>query len=362
MEIQTRNTNTLCSPLYRAIAEQGIPESSRNGPVLRFPTPLTIVIERPWERVNFSPDRDANPFFHFVESMAMLGNVNCIPMLAWFVAKMKDFSDNGETQNAFYGSRARGSKWDPMGIYELDQLEQVILELREKPNSRQAVIDLWRVSDLVSAAKDKACNVMMVFSINPDGTVRMTTFNRSNDMIWGHGSGANVVHFSYFHEYVALSLGRKMGAWYHVSNNAHVYTANPQWAKVLNASQWPDFYQVDTSQLTTAEFDRIGDGLVPLWEPDEDRQDWLNELNQFLTLTKHRAGILLPGFDMIVDFKCRLLKNTAMPMLNAWTEWKKGNKQQALRYATEIEARDWRVACLGWMGRRYNSQAGHSSP
>lgn len=340
MEIKTRNTNTLCPELYQLIREHGVSGPSRNGPVLRLPEPITITIHRPWERVNFSPERDANPFFHFMESMAMLGNVNSAPLLSFFAKNMANYSDNGDTFNAFYGSRARGGSW-ANGGFETDQLEAVIEILRRDPASRQAVVDLWRVDDLVSATKDKACNMMMVFSVVHDAVV-LTTFNRSNDAIWGHGSGANVVHFPYFQEYVATSLGRRMGPWHHVSNNMHVYTDNPQWATVRDATVWPDYYTTEP----------LEEEIFALWDFTDSRAHWLAELKAYLLVAQKRAGVLPKDFFVSPIFMLPFFRHTALPILNSWCAWKEGFKQHAVHLASGIEQRDWRIACTAWLNRR----------
>ena len=40
---------------------------SRNGPVLRYRTPVTTVWSDPTNRILWSETRDANPFLHFIE-------------------------------------------------------------------------------------------------------------------------------------------------------------------------------------------------------------------------------------------------------------------------------------------------------
>lgn len=115
MEIIARNTNDLAAKVYRALEVTGVQDQSRNGPVLRFDGPVTICLTHPWERANYCPIRDANPFFHVMESVAMLSNWNSVRLLSYFAKNMASFSDNGRTYNAFYGTRARS-------YHGLDQL------------------------------------------------------------------------------------------------------------------------------------------------------------------------------------------------------------------------------------------------
>ena len=64
----------------------------------------------------------------------------------------------------------------------------------------------------------------------------MTVSNRSNDIIWGT-FGANAVHMSMLHEYVASALMLHVGKYTQISDSFHAYTAgsnryNIQWNEV----------------------------------------------------------------------------------------------------------------------------------
>ena len=52
-----------------SLLEVGKKENTRNGWVLEFPTPFCVTYTHPTERVLFYPERDANPFFHLMESL-----------------------------------------------------------------------------------------------------------------------------------------------------------------------------------------------------------------------------------------------------------------------------------------------------
>jgi thymidylate synthase len=351
MEIISRNTNTVAETVYRKLREQGVAFTSRNGPVLRFMEPVTICLHRPWERVNFSAIRDANPFFHLIEAMAMLAPVNSAPLMTHFAKSMAGFTDDGRTYNAFYGSRARewvtpqtfAQQTDP-----LDQLSLVVKELIVKPDSRQCVVQLWDPTDLVTATKDKACNLCLLFDIvpgcglhgngfaYPSTVVRMTSFNRSNDAVLGGVTGANIVHLSFFHEYVANCLGIPTGSWWHVSNNLHAYTEQNQWIKLTQAQDWEDLYglqQVEPMKLV------------------QNKQRFDRELTTLMeTMNACFAECLsLPDEHR---FDEPFLGDVVVPVFDAWQAYKRGEKPRALTLCNNIEASDWRVACRRWITRR----------
>lgn len=315
------------------LLEEGVPNSSRNGNVLVVPEPVTICFEKPLEKVNFSQVRDANPFFHLMESMVMLAGINNVDLLSVFAKNMKNFSDNGYTYNAFYGERLR-RKWG-------DQLNAVIEELKKDPNTRQAVCQLWDPADLQRTTKDKACNMQIIFSI-VDHKVRMTTINRSNDAIWGFVNGANIVHFAYFLEYVCCSLGLSAEKWFHFSNNFHVYTDNPKWDALSKLEDFPSFYPC-TQQ--------------PLFASPEQKEVFDSEITDFVM----RGYGDLDGdgaYDSALDgvgYQTPFIQHTCRPMFLLYRDYvQSGRTRFNTMHLDAIKSTDWKIACRNWLETRIN--------
>jgi len=82
-------------------------QSSRNGLTREALEPVTTVYSKPWQRVLFNEDRDANPFFHLYEAIWMLGGCEDLRKLTHFNSGMANFSDDGLTLNGAYGYRWR---------------------------------------------------------------------------------------------------------------------------------------------------------------------------------------------------------------------------------------------------------------
>jgi len=303
-------------------------EESRNGPVLRLKGVVSVCLLKPWQRVNFCPARDANPFFHLIEAIAMLVGYNSVQLMAYLAKNMASFSDDGVRYNAFYGTRAR-SDWG-------DQLHHAIRILRSQPDSRQAVVQLWDPYDLTKQTKDKACNLSMLFH-RSGGQLCLTSFNRSNDAILGGVSGANIVHLSMFQEYVACALGLPMGPWWHVSNNLHVYVNEPKWP-ALRMAPGEDLYRYDNAELPHSPilkdavlFDLYAAHLV---------QEMLMSI---------QSGRALEEPTIHAE---PFLAHTVVPVWNAWLERKNGNPVQCEYWLSRIDAADWRLACYRWYERR----------
>lgn len=351
MNYEGRNHNQLAPLVYRDLAQEGIAMDSRNGPVLRLPGVTTLWVERPWERVNFSPVRDCNPFFHLMEAMAMLSSFNSVSFLSYFAKNMASFSDDGERFNAYYGERLR-TTWG-------DQLGAIIKELRANPQSRQCVAQIWDSADLVKSTKDKACNTQLMFSVNHLGQLEMTSINRSNDAVWGILSGANVVHLSFFHEFVALGAGLPMGPWTHVSNNLHVYTAS-----CAGAAMW--------QQLSILEddydlYEQLTPNHVPLFTAPHTFKAFDAALNMFLqravwAIERQQPLGFEPAVAVYVLENFPFIAQTVVPVFNAWHLRKLGRHEESAAAAGLIQSLDWAVACNNWLERREAAKAQKGEP
>ena len=133
-------------------------QESRNGKTLEAVEPVTTKYLRPTERVCLIPERDANPFFHFIESMWMLAGRNDLQSLTYYVASMSDFSDDGETLWGAYGYRWRQ-------YFHKDQINMVIKLLKENPDDRRAVLQMWDANkDLARVSKDVPCNTCLLYT------------------------------------------------------------------------------------------------------------------------------------------------------------------------------------------------------
>lgn len=226
-----RNVHAALPEGLRYLADYGKINDSRAGKVIVAPGPVMTVYSHPCERVLFWSDRDANPFFHLMESLWMLAGRNDVEWLVRFNQRMAQFSDDGKTFHGAYGYRWRyhfpvlGSEDGfQVRLKDMDQLEGVINLLKNHPHSRRAVISMWDPSvDLKDheRGKDHPCNTQIYLSPN-SGSLDMTVMCRSNDLIWG-AAGANAVHFSILQEYIASKLDLRVGTLYQFSNNYHAY-------------------------------------------------------------------------------------------------------------------------------------------
>ena len=320
MEINAINVNELFTDTLWRFKVAGKLVETRNGKAYRINEPVLTIIQEPTERVLFFQERDANPIFHLMESIWMLAGRDDVLFLKQFNSTIGQFSDDGVRFNAAYGYRMRKH-------FGFDQLNEVIKHLKEDPNSRQAVIQLWDSSDFNKSTKDKACNTQLIFAIN-DGRLDITINNRSNDFWWG-ACGANPVHFSVIQEFVAVALELPVGRYYSISNNLHLYT------ELYNAMPYME------NPPIAENFDHYSSGVVQprkLYEGSSEL--FLHECEEFCKDPFSNQGYINEFFTYV-----------AHPMAMVSHE-RKYKISDGRAWADKIIASDWKLATHLYIANR----------
>lgn len=281
----------------------------------------------------FDPIRDANPFFHVIESLWMLAGRDDLKTLTNYVPSYKDFSDDGKIVRGAYGARWREWFYIPGGRVA-DQLPWAIARLKKDPNDRRVVIGMYdpamdqKASD--DDSKDIPCNLTLAPWIDTGGKLSMTIFCRSNDIIWG-AYGANAVHFSFLMEYLAAGIGVRVGTMYQVSNNYHGYLSTI------------DKCSLETNNLS---YDFPHFPLMDLFGFDDvnSTKQFDEDLSMFFFLPS------TPGI------RSRFLRQVACPIAMSHEAYRKKSDPDRFHKALEIiancKAEDWKLACELWLLRR----------
>jgi len=376
------------------VREHGILEETRNGPALVVPWPVLTVYEKPIERVLLDPRRDANPFFHALESLWMLAGRNDVPSIGEFLGALKKYSDDGHTYHGAYGYRWRrhfmtdksGGHWPEHGEGpdEIDQLRTIIEMLRKNPADRRIVLQMWDPdTDLDKDGKDFPCNTSCMFrarSIERPPSqwtpellqlakdrdlsslcLDMTITNRSNDAVWG-AYGANAVHFSVLQEFVAAAAGLEVGRMYQFSNNLHGYVESMD--KVGDAC-WPITYGEQHREYSYVRSVPLHDNItgevdlykarrvkpIPLFRKDAttDLDHVFKQIGAFWD-DKYDGDKIATATDQFTDEGLNAL--TAIRAAHA--AFKLKNFDQAFDHLIELnQESDWYIACSEWLTRRF---------
>lgn len=338
--IQAHNVNDALFLGLMQLCHMGDIEASRNGPVLVSPTPVSTVYARPRERVLFSPLRDANPFFHYVESMWMLAGFNDVSTPARYARQMEYYTDDGSILNGAYGYRWRR-------FFGYDQLTEIVRLLNRDPTSRRAVLAMWSASDLTNqVSKDLPCNTQIYFRVQNHESLDMLVTCRSNDIVWG-AYGANSVHMSMLHEYMALRLGLTTGTYTQMSFNYHLYLERPDVERLLRY----DKQTIGPNEILYLPDDRYTNEVHivparPLFASgDEQDHDLFFEDMSALLMN----GVL---YQPQSAYESETVRGVLYPIMNAHRLFRDGLIDDAIIETELIQAVDWRVACREWLQRR----------
>lgn len=291
----------------------GVQEGSRNGPMITIPEPVTLTIYNPTMRVLSDATRNANPFFHVMETVWMFAGRQNPAWLLQFnkrIGQYADETDFGSVINGAYGYRWL-QHWGP-------QIPYIIQLLKEEPTTRQAVLTMWDPhQDLFMRHwKDRPCNTHIYFRV-VNGALNMTVSNRSNDFIWGM-MGANAVHMTYLHEFMARATGIELGLYRVFTNNLHFY---------LN--QYPNTKDL----LETITLDWVYPAATfPILSEGEGWERFLLECKMFVD----------GKFDGITN---QWLRGVALPMHDIYLK----------KIDQKIVATDWKKCCDEWLVRNRGS-------
>lgn len=204
--------------------------NSRAGGVHEL-TMAGIMLTDPAERYLQVAGRRHHLPAQMVETAWVLAGRDDLDLLAHYIPRVRDFSDDGGvTWRSAYGPRLRSYA----GV--IDQLDYVVDTLTEDPTSRQAVVSLWDPTVDTTPGKDKACNDFLVFS-NRLGRLDLHVTVRSNDVIWGW-SGINAFEWSTLQEIVAQFVGVKVGTLHFSIGSLHLYDRHLE--KAHRIAMFPD--------------------------------------------------------------------------------------------------------------------------
>jgi len=310
MELEYRTFPEAYVDLVYLIARQGEVESTRNGLALVFQEPVLLHIWDPRCRVIVDSVRNANPFFHVMETVWMLAGYRSVEWVAQFNSRMKEFADNGDVMGAY------GDRWFR---HFGNQVGKIIGMLKADPTTRQAVLQMWDPhADLGTDHKDRPCNTNIYFR-SREGWLDMTICNRSNDLVWGM-FGANCVHMSYLHELIATAVDQNIGRYSVLSNNLHFYT-----------DLYPNGREI------------LGRGDVMESVYPEYRQPLLDENENWFDLTQ-QAKHFIAGKDVSYSW----LKLCAEPMRDAYFA---RTYEGGMAHIGLMPDSDWKTASKLWLAR-----------
>lgn len=231
----------------------------------------------------FVKGRGLNIFFAIMEAAWILSGSNKLSPLEEIISNYHKFSDDKETLNGAYGYRI-------FNTFGFNQLEAVIEELRNKPNSRRAVISLYSADDLnKSESLDIPCNLSILFKIRSN-KLEMTVLNRSNDAY--KGIPYNLFVFRAIQYYVAKKLSLSLGEQRHFTDSLHLYEEDFSEVSRIIESANSDAINIELDLILFDEIIQDNHNILELnWERiSSERLRWLFTSFALFKKTKDAAS------------------------------------------------------------------------
>src|SRR5690606_31009463 len=152
---------------------------------------------------------------------------------AW-KAKMKEFVEQVKTDDAF------AQKWGELGpVYGsqwrnfegVDQISQLIEDIKNNPNSRRLLVSAWNPKDVPVMAKSglPPCHTLFQFYV-AEGKLSCQLYQRSADIFLG--VPFNIASYALLTMMVAQVCGLQYGDFVHTLGDAHLYSNHIEQAKL----------------------------------------------------------------------------------------------------------------------------------
>lgn len=129
-----------------------------------------------------------------------------------------DFARKYGDLGLVYGSQWR--HWETTDGGSIDQLHNVIEQIKHNPHSRRLIVSAWNPQDIPSMALPP-CHTMFQFYVN-DGQLSCQLYQRSADIFLG--VPFNIVSYALLTSLVAKECGLKPGEFVHTLGDAHIYS------------------------------------------------------------------------------------------------------------------------------------------
>lgn len=128
-----------------------------------------------------------------------------------------EWADENGDLGPVYGYQWRS--WPAPGGEHIDQLAQVIEQIRANPDSRRHVVSAWNVADLDAMAL-MPCHAFFQFYV-ADGRLSCQMYQRSADVFLG--VPFNIASYALLTHMVAQVAGLEVGDFVHTLGDAHLY-------------------------------------------------------------------------------------------------------------------------------------------
>lgn len=137
-----------------------------------------------------------------------------------------EWADEQGELGPVYGVQWRS--WPAAGGHHVDQISNLVREIRENPNSRRLIVSAWNVADLDRMALPP-CHAFFQFYV-ADGRLSCQLYQRSADIFLG--VPFNIASYALLTLMVAQVSGLAPGEFIHTLGDAHLYSNHLEQAQI----------------------------------------------------------------------------------------------------------------------------------
>ena len=137
-----------------------------------------------------------------------------------------EWADPQGNLGRIYG--AQWCDWRGPGGRSINQIEQVIQQIKEHPHSRRLIVSAWNVGELDQMAL-APCHALFQFFVQ-DGELSCQLYQRSGDLFLG--VPFNIASYALLTMMVAHVCGLKPGTFVHTFGDLHLYSNHLEQARL----------------------------------------------------------------------------------------------------------------------------------
>jgi len=137
-----------------------------------------------------------------------------------------EWADKDGNLGPVYGSQWRS--WPKKDGSTIDQISQVVKQIKENPDSRRLIVSAWNVGEIEEMALPP-CHAFFQFYV-ADGKLSCQLYQRSADTFLG--VPFNIASYALLTLMIAQVCGLQAGEFIHTLGDAHIYTNHLEQVKL----------------------------------------------------------------------------------------------------------------------------------
>ena len=165
------------------------------------------------------------------------------------ILKNEDFAKRFGDLGSVYGKQWR--EWKTSQNETIDQLKEVIISIRNNPDSRRHIVSAWNPEDVPNMALPP-CHTLFQFYV-ADGKLSCQLYQRSADVFLG--VPFNIASYALLTHLIAYECNLEVGEFVHTLGDAHIYANHVEQVKTQLTREIRAFPQLKTNAEKDSIFD-----------------------------------------------------------------------------------------------------------